>query len=63
MRTITKAQALAEFREIWADIVAHNPRARGDSIMKREAFNNYTDALCKDRRITLHQYETWSNPF
>lgn len=63
MRKMTKAEALADFREIWDEVVANNPRARGDSIMKREAFNNYTDALCKDRRITPHQYETWSNPF
>lgn len=29
----------------------------------REAWNNYTDMLCKDGRITQHQYDTWLNPF
>lgn len=29
----------------------------------REAWNNYTDALCKDGDITQFQYDTWTNPF
>jgi hypothetical protein len=34
-----------------------------DSIMQREAFNNWTDSLCKDGQITIYQYENWDNPF
>ena len=29
----------------------------------REAWNNFTDSLCKDGLITERQYETWANPF
>jgi len=36
---------------------------RGDVVMKREAWNNFTDALCKYRQITDRQYDTWDNPF
>lgn len=34
-----------------------------DVTAKREAWNNYTDSLCKDGMITKRQYDTWSNPF
>ena len=62
MRT-TKKEVVAQFRELWADTVALEPHWRGDSIAKRCAFNDYTDALCKDGIITTYQYENWSNPF
>ena len=60
---LTKAQAFAEFNE-------QNPPAlfRGrdgvlDRPMRAEAWNNYTDQLCKERRITMKQYETWTHPW
>lgn len=56
---MTKREATAEFAELWADAVEQNPRLAGDKPAKREAWNNYTDALCKDGRITTRQYETW----
>lgn len=62
-RFITKKQALSEFTEIWKEIVLSNPNARGDSILKREEFNNFVDCLEKDRRITATQAYNWSNPF
>ena len=34
-----------------------------DKAALREAWNNFTDALCKNRYITAKQYDTWSNPF
>jgi hypothetical protein len=34
-----------------------------DPIMVREAFNDYTDSLCKDGEITQEQYENWDNPY
>lgn len=55
---MTKAEALKEFREYY---IPHIPR--GDVIWQREEWNNYTDMLCKERRITQHQYNTWDNPF
>ena len=60
VQKMTKAEALKEFREIYKTL----PTAlRGDAIAKREDWNNYTDGLCKDGRITLHQYENWGQPF
>lgn len=29
---------------------------------RRKAWNNWTDSLCKDRRITPRQYEEWDQP-
>lgn len=63
MRRLTKKQVLQQFRESWNEAVQHNPYLRGDTIAKREEWNNYTDMLCKDRQISQHQYLTWSNPF
>lgn len=57
---LTKAEVIEHCREVFRE----NPEAfRGDVVAKREYFNDYTDMLCKDRRITTHQYNTWSNPF
>lgn len=55
---MTKAEALKLFREI----ISYNI-PRGDVIMRREAWNDFTDSLCKDRQITSKQYDTWTNPF
>ena len=69
---MTKSEALKLFREY--DIVPKlklkkldacgwptNPSR--DKANRREAWNNFTDFLCKDRQITAKQYDTWSNPF
>lgn len=59
-RKMTKAEVIAECREVFKEM----PEVfRGDASAKREYFNDYTDSLCKDGRITQHQYDTWSNPF
>lgn len=34
-----------------------------DYIERREAFNNYTDALCKDGLISDEQYHNMENPY
>jgi hypothetical protein len=34
-----------------------------DAIAKREAWNNWTDAICKNGVITEWQYDNWDNPF
>ena len=60
---ITKKEVVAQFRELWAETLANDPSWRGDSIAKREAFNNYVDALNKDRIVTDNQAYNWSNPF
>lgn len=59
---MTKAQALAQFKEF--DIPALNERyGKDDVTARRTAWNDYTDALCKDKQISEHQYNTWTNPF
>ena len=60
---MTKKQVLRGFKEAWCEIVASNPRLRTDKPARCEAWNNYTDSLCKDRLITPKQYSTWTNPF
>ena len=42
---LTKKQVLQMFRDNYVG-------ARGDVVMRREAWNNFTDALCKSRQIT-----------
>ena len=62
MRT-TKKEVVAQFRELWADLLISDPSWRGDSIAKRTAFNDYVDSLNKDGIVTDHQAYNWSNPF
>ena len=63
---MTKVQAVAEFKAtILPEIKAKEALGTGrvDSCMRAEAWNNYTDMLCKDQQITSSQYHNWSNPF
>ena len=63
---MTKKEALAEFKEYYLPgIVAREQKGTGraDAVMRAEEWNNYTDQLCKERRITASQYHNWSNPF
>lgn len=62
-KTTTKKQVLAEFSEIWREIVKNNPNAKGDAVAKREAFNDFVDGLNKDGVVSGHQAFTWANPF
>jgi hypothetical protein len=59
----TKRQVLAEFAELWRDMLRSNPSLRGDTTAKRESFNDYVDGLNKDGRVTDAQAFNWSNPF
>lgn len=61
--TLTKAQVLADFRLLWRETIENEPRWRDDSTAKREAFNNYVDALNKSGLVTDSQASNWSNPF
>lgn len=58
MKYMTKAEAISLFREEYSP---HIPK--GDAVMRREEWNNFTDGLCKDHRISPRQYDTWANPF
>jgi hypothetical protein len=55
--TVTKAQALIEFRECVGRSYDH------DRSMKREAWNNFVDSLHRDGLVSDHQCTTWGNPF
>ena len=59
----TKAQVLDQFRYNWKVATLSNPTLKGDTIAKREEWNNFTDALCKEGYISNYQYNNWSNPF
>lgn len=47
-------------REFCESVAPQIPR--GDKPAFREAWNNFTDALQKDRQITERQYNTWVGP-
>ena len=59
---MTKREALAEFNENVKPLVFAQ-YGENDKPALREAWSNYTDWLCKDSRITQHQYDTWTGPF
>jgi hypothetical protein len=52
---MTKRQALAEFRANFDTTTTDKPAIR-------QAWNDYTDYLCKAGLITQHQYDTWLGP-
>ncbi len=54
---LTKKLAEAEFVE--TILGGLNPN---DKPKLSEAWGTYTDALCKDNRITMKQYESWTQP-
>ena len=45
--------------EIWPTLGYED----NDIIAKREAWNNWTDSLCKEGLLTDSQYNDWDNPF
>lgn len=62
MRKLTKKEVIKMFRaEVMPTII--ELYGRGDKVAQREEWNNFTDMLCKDRQISQHQYNTWTNPF
>lgn len=58
---MTKAQALKRFKAEVAPGVAAQHGSR-DKPACREAWNNWTDSLRKDGKITTRQYDTWLGP-
>jgi len=66
MTKLTKAQAVKMFKENDLPSIKEIEKQNGngvDSCMRTEAWNNYTDMLCKDRQITTAQYNSWASPF
>jgi len=62
---MTKVEAVNNFKQFILPGIINNELDRGvkrDSSMRCEAWNQYTDILCKDGAITDHQYMTWVCP-
>lgn len=61
---MTKKEAEAEFRAYVLPHVQATYERDGqpDWPARSEAWNDFTDALQKERRITMRQYETWAHP-
>jgi len=62
-RTITKAEALSQFRYNWKVFVKQQPKWKDDVIAKRESWNNFVDSLNKEGYVSDSQAYRWSNPF
>ena len=59
---MTKLEAIKEFyRDILPEV--YKTYGKRDKPAISEAWNNFTDALQKEGRITEEQYNNWSNPF
>ena len=56
-------QALSQFRYNWKVATMSNPNLKGDTIAKREDWNNFVDMLNKDGYVTDNQAFNWTNPF
>jgi hypothetical protein len=61
---ITKREAERQYRDHVLPEVKKQYETSGriDKPARAEAWNNFTDSLCKDRQITMKQYETWGHP-
>ncbi len=61
---MTREEAIQLYREhILPEVPKrYEQEGRIDKPARAEAWNNFTDALCKDGQITLKQYETWEHP-
>jgi len=61
---VTKKEAKNCFvQEIYGDKYNLQRILDKDEFAVCEAWNDFTDALCKQGTITEKQYDTWSNPF
>lgn len=63
MTKLTKKTALSLFNEELAEMHMNGTINKNDKHMMVEAWNNFTDVLCKDGMITDSQYNNWTNPF
>jgi hypothetical protein len=59
---MNKKDALRLFREeVLPNIIKQY--GKDDKPAQSQAWNDFTDALCKDKQITMKQCESWTNPF
>ena len=62
---MTKREALNQWKAYRLPAIEQAEQLYGNGIdrcMRREDWNNYTDALCKRGAITERQYMTWTHP-
>ena len=61
---MTKIEAVAQFKDYVFSELARCEIDNGttDRPARREAWNNFTDMLCKDGTITENQYNNWGHP-
>ena len=61
---LLREDAVTEFNEFILPLVReqHEQDGEPDTCARSEAWNNWTDSLCKDRRISDWQYENWTHP-
>ncbi len=61
---MTRDEAINEFVECVLPAVVEEYEQDGiiDEPARSEAWNNFTDYLCKDERISDWQYANWSQP-
>ena len=65
MTKLTKKQAFHTFKGVLKEEIklGYWTYSKSDVTAVREAWNNYTDGLCKSGYISERQYDTWTNPF
>lgn len=62
LRRMTKVEAKRQFEAyVLPNVIKQY--GRNDRVAIREAWNNWTDALNKDGRITDKQVNSWDNPY
>ncbi len=63
-RVMTRDQAINEFELFVLPTVIEHYEQDGiiDRPARREAWNNWTDGLCKDNQISDWQYANWTQP-
>ncbi len=62
---LNRAQVIKQFKEDILPVIKseYEQDGRIDYPARREAWNNYTDALRTDEEITEHAYNTWACPW
>ena len=59
---MTKLQATQLFKQEIVPLIIVK-YGKDDKVAISEAWNIWTDYLCKDGEITSKQYDSWSSPF
>ncbi len=62
LRVMTHGDAVVLFETQIAPMLPKRHDGTNDELALSEAWNNWTDSLCKSRQISDWQYENWSHP-